>query len=104
MNLAALVKRASRHGIGIYLYLNEPRTMPLAFFNEHPELKGVVAGEYATLCTSHPAVQSALKDAVAHVCRAVPDLAGFFTITGSENLTHCWSHGGGAQCSRCPGE
>ncbi|MEA3364035.1 MAG: hypothetical protein U9Q79_00215, partial [Candidatus Hydrogenedentes bacterium] len=31
-NLKTLVARAKKQGIGIYLYLNEPRAMPLAFF------------------------------------------------------------------------
>jgi hypothetical protein len=29
------------------------------------------------------------------------DWAVFFTITGSENLTNCWSHGNGKACPRC---
>src|SRR5207245_2579742 len=32
---------------------------------------------------------------------AVPDLAGAFTITGSENLTNCYSHARGDECPRC---
>jgi hypothetical protein len=100
-NLAALVERASRRGMGIYLYLNEPRAMPLAFYQSHPELKGVAEGDYAALCTSRPEVRRYLTDAVATVCRAVPHLAGIFTISGSENLTHCWSHGAGQGCARC---
>ncbi len=107
-NLRSLVARARRHGIGIYLYLNEPRAMPLAFFDTHPQLKGVTEGDHATLCTSHPDVQKYLTDAVFSICSEVPDLAGFFTISGSENLTNCWSHYGGAKCPRCslraPGE
>ena len=35
------------------------------------------------------------------ICRAVPELGGFFSISASENLTNCWSHGQGAQCPRC---
>ena len=31
----------------------------------------------------------------------MPDLGGLFTITASENLTNCWSHGNGAACPRC---
>jgi hypothetical protein len=31
----------------------------------------------------------------------VPELGGFFTISASENLSNCWSHGGGANCPRC---
>jgi hypothetical protein len=100
-NLNALVKRARKRGIGIYLYLNEPRAMPLAFYNRHPELKGVVEGEYAALCTSRPEVREAIASAIALICRAAPDLAGFFSITASENLTNCWSHGAGANCPRC---
>ena len=100
-NLRKLVTQARRHGIGVFLYLNEPRAMPLGFYATRPELKGITEGDYATLCTSVPAVRDYLESAVASICRAVPDLAGFFTISGSENLSHCWSHGGGAACPRC---
>jgi hypothetical protein len=107
-NLRALVARARQHGIKVFLYLNEPRALPLPFFATRPQLKGVVEGDHAALCTSVPEVQQYLVEAVASVSRAVPDLGGFFTITFSENLTHCWSHNGGAKCPRCgrrpPGE
>ncbi len=100
-NLGRLAARARRQGLKVFLYLNEPRAMPLRFFESRPELKGVVEGDHATLCTSVPAVQQFLVESVAAICRAVPDLGGFFTITGSENLTHCWSHHAGAGCPRC---
>lgn len=100
-SLRRLVERARKFGIGVYLYLNEPRAMPLAFFEKHPGLKGVTQGDHATLCTTVPEVQQYLTGSVASICRAVPDLAGFFTITASENLTSCWSHHGGAKCPRC---
>lgn len=100
-NLAALVQKARQEGIGVYLYLNEPRSMPLAFFKSHPELKGTAEGDHATLCTSVPEVQNWLRDSMKHICKTVPDLAGFFTITASENLTNCWSHSGGKGCPRC---
>lgn len=99
--LAELVKRARRHGMGVYLYLNEPRSQPLAFYRTRPHLRGVTEGEHAAVCTEVPEVREYLKGAVAHIVRAVPDLAGFFTISGSENLTHCWSHGQGQACPRC---
>lgn len=100
-NLAVLVRKARKEGIGVYLYLNEPRTMPLSFFKAHAELKGVTSGDYATLCTSALEVQDWLRNSIQSICRAVPDLAGFFTISASENLTNCWSHGGGKGCARC---
>ena len=100
-NLRTLVVRAKKHGIGVYLYLNEPRALPLTRFNKYPELKGVTEGDVASLCTSAPEVRDAIRKAIAQICREVPDLAGFFTITASENLTNCWSHGRGGECPRC---
>ncbi len=100
-NLRILVARARKHGIRVFLYLNEPRAMPLAFFEHHPELKGVTEGDHAALCTSRREVQEFLTGSVTHICRNVPDLGGFFSITASENLTNCWSHGNGGQCPAC---
>jgi hypothetical protein len=99
--LKTLTERAKARGIGIFLYLNEPRAMPVAFFEANPDLKGVVEGDHAAVCTSVPEVRDYLRDSVATICRAVPDLRGFFTITGSENLTSCWSHHRGDGCPRC---
>jgi hypothetical protein len=102
-NLAALVARAKRFNIGVYLYVNEPRAMPVAFFDAQGRrgMKGVTVGDHATLCTSHPAVRKWLGDSLGHVFRAVPDLAGVFTITASENLTNCASHGKQGGCPWC---
>jgi len=100
-NLRRLVSRANRHGVKVFLYLNEPRAMPLRFFEDHPTLKGVVEGDYAVLCTSVPEVQEYMVRAVSTICEEVPELGGFFTITASENLTNCWSHHHGEGCPRC---
>ncbi|MCP4644867.1 MAG: hypothetical protein GY851_30775, partial [bacterium] len=101
-----LADRAGTHGIRIYLYLNEPRPMPTAFFDTHPELRGVMdrqvqIDKVCTLCTSVPAVQDYLRDGVAAVCRAVPELGAVFTISASESYTNCWSHYSGDECARC---
>jgi hypothetical protein len=87
--------------VGVYLYLNEPRACPVSFFATRPNLKGVAEGDFAALCTSVPEVREYLASAVETICRAAPGLAGFFTITGSENLSSCWSHGNGKACPRC---
>jgi len=100
-NLGRLAARARRHGISLFLYLNEPRAMPQDFFRNHSDLKGVSEGDHATLCISHPDAKRYLVDAIASICRQAPDLGGFFTITASENLTNCWSHGQGNNCPRC---
>ena len=100
-NLNKLIARAQQHGIGVYLYLNEPRTMPNAFFEEHPDLKGISVGSYASMCTESPGVQEYIRNGVRMLCEAAPDLAGIFTITASENPTNCWSHYRGGECSRC---
>lgn len=96
-NLDALTRRVRKHGMGIYLYLNEPRHQPEAFFEQYPELRG----QGTALCTSQPAVQQYLENAIATIIERAPQLAGFFSITASENPTHCWSHGQGDKCPRC---
>lgn len=90
-NLRKLVKRAAKYGIGIYLYMNEPRNMPQAFFEKHPDWMGaeVKGGGAFALCTSHPEVLPALRDGMAMLFKEVPGLGGVFTITMSENVTHC---------------
>jgi len=101
--LRDLVARAAKHGIQVFLYFNEPRALPSTspVFIEHPDWRGVSEKEFNAVCTSSPEVRGALRDALTSLCRAVPDLGGFFTITASENLTSCWSHGKGDGCPRC---
>ena len=96
-----MVERAKKYGIGVYLYMNEPRAMPAAFFKNRPEMAGVREGEFTALCTSHPAVRQWMGDALAYVFRQVPDLAGVYAITASENLTNCASHGDWRSCPHC---
>jgi len=100
-NLNKLVERVKSHGMGVYLYMNEPRSMPLSFYDSHPELKGAVENDIAALCSSDPGVQQYMASSIALICEAAPNLAGFFTISASENLTNCWSLGNGAACVRC---
>ena len=101
-----LTERLNKFGIKLFLYINEPRYMPFSFFEKHPHLRGHVRGtQGASLCTSTEEVQNYLKDAIEAICKAVPLLGGFFTITRSENLTNCYSHSGTSTapctCPRC---
>lgn len=100
-NLRALVKRADKYGIRVYLYMNEPRAMPAAFFAARSDLGGVREGDLTALCTSRGAVRQWMSDALAHVFRATPGLGGVYAITASENLTNCASHGGWRSCAQC---
>jgi hypothetical protein len=102
-NLRLLTQRAARYGIGVYIYLNEPRGMPLTFFDQHPEWKGVEFPSLglASMCTSQKAVLDYLRESTAFLFRQVPELAGVFTISMSENVTNCHSKGDASQCPRC---
>jgi hypothetical protein len=102
-NLRELVERAGKYGIGVYLYINEPRAMPLPFFKDRLDLCGVREAELAALCTSQPAVRQWMGDALANIFGNVPGLAGVYAITASENLTNCASHGAAGECARCKG-
>jgi hypothetical protein len=102
-NLRKLVERAAKYDIGVYLYLNEPRPMPLKFFDRYPDWKGV---EYPTsgranLCTSRKPILDYLENACERLFREVPGLTGVFTITMSENPTNCYSKRQAAKCPRC---
>ncbi len=92
-NLRRLTEIAAQYDIGVYLYLNEPRSMPAAFFEAHPDWRGVSAPhqDVSACCTSSPGVLEQLHDSTATLFREVPKLAGLFTITMSENLTNCIS-------------
>ncbi|MBO9620511.1 MAG: hypothetical protein J7539_15920 [Niabella sp.] len=99
--LQKIVERAKKYGIKIYLYINEPRGMPLAFFKNHPEMEGVKEGATAAMCTSDKVVNNWIRDALTYVFKQVPGLGGVFTITASENLTNCASHYKQQNCPRC---
>ncbi len=100
-NLRKLVQRAKRYNIAVYLYMNEPRAMPVSFFKNRPDMRGVREGDHFAMCTSSPGVREWMTDALAYVFKRVPDLGGVFTITASENLTSCASHGRIQECPRC---
>lgn len=99
--LRRIVERASRYGIKIYLYMNEPRAMPPSFFESRQELAGTSGGGFVAMCTSQPEVRDWVGNSLTHVFKNVPGLGGVFTITASENFTNCASHGNQKGCSRC---
>ena len=103
-NLLELVKKCAQYGIGLYLYLNEPRCMPDAFYRKFPEWKGVVSGVdiASSNCTSRTKEPVKwFEEACGNVFGKVPGLAGAFMITMSENTTHCHSRFSGAKCPYC---
>lgn len=97
-----LSEKLEKYGIKLFLYFNEPRAMPEAFFEKYPDLRGAKMGDYSTLCIRHPEVQKYLSDGVRTICENVPGLGGFFTITASENLTNCHSHYRSEYLEPCP--
>lgn len=100
-NLRKIAERAAKYGISVYLYINEPRAMPEAFFKNRPDMMGARQDGYRSLCIYHPKVAAWLKNALQYVFSQVPNLGGVFTITASENYTHCASHNNQQTCSRC---
>jgi len=106
--VSAFANRLEKYGMKLYLYINEPRSMPESFFDKNPAIRGhKIQSEQVCLCTSTTVVQKYLTDSIEAICRAVPNLGGFFTITRSENPTNCYSHsdnhpnGRVCNCPRC---
>lgn len=100
-NLQILAQRAEKYGVKVYLYFNEPRTMPYEFFEKYPDLLGRKATNQGHLCTQNAKVQEYLRNAVQTICKKVPQLGGFFSITRSENHTNCYSHCTTTTCPVC---
>lgn len=97
-NLNQLIARCRKYGISVFLYLNEPRCLPNAFFEANPDWRGHSGPQYSALCTGNPQVKEYLYSAVRALVRAVPELGGILTITMSENLTNCVSR----EPTNCP--
>lgn len=101
-NLGKIVRRAELYGIKVYLYLNEPRSMPITAFNNNRDMIGTTSGENATMCIHNEKTRKYLENALAALCRAVPKLGGFMMITMGENLTLCQSKPSNFYDEMCP--
>ena len=99
--LQLLVNRAKKFGIGVYLHINEPRSMPQSFFKNRPELAGVQEDGHIALCTTNKSVRDWLQTSLTNIFTNVSGLAGVFISNSSENLTHCWSKSNPESCPRC---
>jgi len=105
-NLKKLVARAGKYGIRVFLYMNEPRSMPPVFFEKDDArraMRGAEMDERCAMCTSTSETLRWLSDALEQVFSRVPGLGGIFTISMSENLTHCKSKKDAGSCPRCAG-
>jgi hypothetical protein len=95
--LRAVIRRAARCGLKVYLYMQPPRGLLRShpFWRRHPEARGaeyVHAGEeFYALCTSEPKVRDWLRRAAEDLSRALPGLGGAILITASEYVGHCYS-------------
>lgn len=100
-----LIKKLAKYGIKLFLYINEPRCLSKAFFENHADIKGYTSSENdsACLCVSTPEVQEYLYNASKFLCENLPGLGGYITITASENLTNCYSRAyeNNCNCPRC---
>jgi hypothetical protein len=124
--LRRLIKRAARHGIRAYIYMQPAQGMHVddPFWRKNEDLRGAVAARGLVsrkplpvncLCTSSPRVKKFLRDAPERLLRELPELGGLILITASEFPAHCYSKylytryriGGGPEttvpltCERC---
>lgn len=100
--LQKLVDRCSRYGIKVYLYLNEPRGIAVEKLGDFKHLAGRIENGVASLCFEHKEVQDYLYNAIKDLFENVKGLGGCFTITMSENQTHCHFRQGN-NCPICGG-
>lgn len=102
--LKKLVARAAKHGVKIYLYVNEPRALEKEYFASSKQRKaygGIINGDMQTFCPSNPDVLDWLTRSMNSLFTQVKGLGGVFTITASENQTTCVAHNKQHLCERC---
>ena len=97
-NLKKLIAKLGAYGIKLYLYLNEPRSLPTERLPVY--LRGHTQGAFTAMCSSQEETWDYLYGAIRSLVREVPEIGGFITITMSENLTHCKSKNA-CTCARC---
>jgi len=92
-SIQTVVQRAQQHGLGVWLYFNEPMGIASdhVFWRNHPEIRGEKQWQKYALCPSAPLVETFLADAIASVFRTLQDVAGVLLITAGEDVTHCWA-------------
>jgi hypothetical protein len=99
-----IVDQCASAGLGVYVYLNEPRAVREEFYERHPELRGAPGrpGDgLRCMCTSAPATREFLFTGTRDLFRSVPGLEGVILITASENPTNCYSLTRTPDCPRC---
>ena len=99
-NLQRLINNASKYGIKVFLYFNEPRFLTKNQADKNKDLIGHVEGDQYGLCLQNKKVQDYLYNATYDLVKNVHGIGGIFTITMSENLTHCFSLGK-TNCPHC---
>ena len=87
--LKRLIRRCRDHGIGLYLYFNEPRALTTGIAKHYPELTGHSDKDTVCLCLGKQAVREYLFNAFYDLLNDVREIKGIITITMSENPTHC---------------
>jgi len=103
--LNAIVWRAARHQLQVYLCCCPPHALPVeaGFWTVNPQFTGqeetvrTADGRERTvrcLCTSMPQVKRYLHQWGQQLAEQVPDLGGIIIQTRSEYPTHCWSRRG----------
>ena len=100
----SLIRRAAKHGLKVYLYMQPPRALPVAdeaFWNAHKDVGGQEipspagipgAPLYRSLCTSTDIVRKYIRNGMADLTRALPGLGGYIIISASEYPAHCYTH------------
>lgn len=111
--LASIVRRAARHGIGIWLMANDPACVApdCGLVKEHPDWfgPGPVWWDRRLWCPSSESALSHVRESVSRVFKAIPGLAGVINISHGEGLTTCLSllapcdvpYPDGIRCPQC---
>lgn len=109
-NLKKVAAKCKKYGLELFLYFNEPRSMPMDFYKKFPHWGGwaLPDGSTMTMCTNRSKeVLQYLEEGMEYLFTQVKELGGIFCITMSENPTNCFYSNHKEHCPFCkdvPGE
>lgn len=100
-NMRALIKRAAKHGLKVYVYMQPPLGFAEddPFWKAHPDVSGTPMQwqradgsqcTYLSMCTSTPQVKKFILESTKRAFKEMSGLAGALLITASEYPSHCY--------------
>ena len=99
--LRRVIKRCARYGVKVYVFAIEPMAFPQwELLNKYPQVWGATTWDNMhCFCTNTEFGRNYCIDSTETMCKLLPGLGGYISITNGERSTNCAS--GAPDCPHC---